>query len=351
MTWLIRALTGALLAGGLATGLTPVPPAAAAADPTRVLIVGDSITQGRAGDHTWRFFAWRWLKVPEVAGADTEQRVDLVGNKTGTFDWGTWDAQAPGRYADEDFDVDHSATWGGRLVHQLDGARVRPEWGTLAIRDLTRQYRPDVVVSLWGINDLNAGLTPRELIGRYRRWIAQARFGHPEVDLVLGRLAWTWAAAPGRVPTFNRRLGRLAASTSTPQSRVIVAAPAQHYRRSDTYDGVHPAASGEKKIASVVLTALDRVGVPVRSTAPHAPGRVRASRDGRQVVLRWSRPARAKLYVVRCTTDARSARPRTVLSRTVWRTSTRFRTPSRVTCRVRALNAVGSSGWSQPRTR
>jgi hypothetical protein len=49
-----------VLAGVL---LTAVPARAAAA--TRVLIVGDSITQGSAGDFTWRYRLWKHLAAAE----------------------------------------------------------------------------------------------------------------------------------------------------------------------------------------------------------------------------------------------------------------------------------------------
>lgn len=303
------------------------PAAGRAVTPTRVLLTGDSITQAAYGRHSWRYFAWRWV-------TDT----DFVGNKTGPFDLAilSWDSPRPGRYADENFDVDHAASWGGRLIHQLDGATVDPAWETLPIGTLVTTYQPEVIVSLWGINDLNAGLEPWQVIGRYRTWIRQARAADPDVDFVLGRLAWTWASAPGRVDRFNELLGELARELGTARSRIVVAAAARHYQRADTYDDTHPRTSGERKIASVMLTALDRLGVPVRLTAPTAPAWIRATREGRDVVVRWGEPARAKRYVVRCGDHVRW----------LWATQTRFRESGAVTCRVRALNAVGSSAWS-----
>ena len=43
----------------------------------RVMIVGDSMTQGQEGDYTWRYRIWQWFKEQGVA-------VDFVGPYTGT---------------------------------------------------------------------------------------------------------------------------------------------------------------------------------------------------------------------------------------------------------------------------
>lgn len=52
----------------------------------RVLIVGDSMTHGFQGDHTWRYRIWEWFRDQGIA-------VTLVGPYTGT--WPPADAVEP----------------------------------------------------------------------------------------------------------------------------------------------------------------------------------------------------------------------------------------------------------------
>ena len=66
--------------GLVAAGVT-VPSAAGAedVDPVRILLVGDSVTQGSAGDWTWRYRLWKHFDAAGVA-------VDFVGPRNDLYD-------------------------------------------------------------------------------------------------------------------------------------------------------------------------------------------------------------------------------------------------------------------------
>src|SRR5690606_28118865 len=119
--------------GGGAGGCRPAVTAArgAAAVPVRLMLVGDSITHGSAGDYTWRYFLDRHLR---AAG----RPVDLVGPRRDLFDQGSGTSGSRA-YADPDFDQDHASQWGNALV-----------WPRLSIRDAATEHRPDVVVLALG---------------------------------------------------------------------------------------------------------------------------------------------------------------------------------------------------------
>ena len=70
-----RAPAFAVLGLALAVSGSTLGPAslADAVEPLRVLLVGDSVTQGSAGDSTWRYRLWKHLE------ATTAGPVDLVG--------------------------------------------------------------------------------------------------------------------------------------------------------------------------------------------------------------------------------------------------------------------------------
>lgn len=227
--------------------------------PTRVLIVGDSVTQGSRGDFTWRYFAWKGL---QAAHAD----VDFVGTRTGPFgihdDGGwDWDYQGEDAYADPDFDQDHSAFYGGR-IGPADNWFYEPIEQTLAATD------PDVVMSLWGWNDLHhADDGPAEVAALYRDWIVRVRAVDPDVDLVIGALPQVWDE---EVVELDALLVDLGAELTTEQSRVVVAQMQVDYTRDgDSLDDVHPNDEGQRKIAGMMGGALlDLLGIPVPPAEP-----------------------------------------------------------------------------------
>lgn len=358
-------------------------PIASAADatPARVLIVGDSVTQGYRGDFTWRYFAWRGL---DEAGAS----VDFVGSRTGPFfvhPDGAWDWNYLGddAYADPDFDQDHSAFYGGRLGS--DGNLFYEP-----IADQVDAQRPDLIVSLWGINDLaHRDDGPEDLISTYRRWVHEARTVDPHVDFVVGQLPYDWI---DEVPEFNRLLVELAEDLSTPTSTVLVAQMDEPYTRgADSIDRVHPTTEGQRKIARMMAGGImqvlamspdadhpptgdpqpqvptpdpplqePEVPVPVAPTAPEAvvapvdvaaavtgavtpgtPRRVRAHRlSDRRVRVSWLRVEAADAYAVQCGSSRRVLAGRSVT----------VRTPA-ARCRVRAISSSGRSAWVVVRVR
>lgn len=356
-------MTNRLMAVVMAALVTiAVVPASAHADvdrPARILIVGDSVTQGYKGDVTWRYFLWHALQ-------DADVPVDFVGPRTGTFYLhpdGTydWNYTGEGSYADQGFDQDHGATYGGRIGPVGN-------WFYDPIGTQVEQQQPDVIVSLWGVNDLaDEAQGPADVIASYRDWFAQARAVDPEVDFVVGRLPYTWLY-DGEVTVFNQMLGELAAELTTDRSRIVVATMNESYTRAgDSADYVHPNLSGQAKIAGMIGTALlealgrTETSLPIppapvssvpppptvaiapptqQSGAPAAPRRLRARRDGRRVVVRWRAVQAAQGYRVRC-----GRRSKVVTGR---RAVLGVRARS---CAVRSLSTSGSSPWTKVRIR
>lgn len=335
----------ALLAAGLST--TPAPAASAAvaaeaASPTRILIVGDSITQGRgksgpSGGYSWRYFLWK-----RFVAAGAQGTVDFVGNKTGPALSMDAASQDPARYTDPNFDYDHAGVAGATI------AEPDPSIGYYPIGTLVGRYRPDVIVALWGTNDLRERTSPEQLATYYARWLIQARAQNPDVDIVIGRLAWTWMSPA--VARFNALLPRFAAAYSTSRSRVVLAQMRDPYSTADTYDGLHPIRRGEEKLASMMASSLQALGLSLQAN-PILPGNVfaptrrpatptlRMRRDGGQVVARWGERARATSYTLRCNGVDHTYGQ--------WRTSVRLRHGGALSCRIRANNLyAGSSAWS-----
>ncbi len=249
---------------------------AAADDPTaRVLLAGDSVTQGSSGDWTWRYRLWKHL---EASGSP----VDFVGPRNDLFELhgGAQD------YVDPAFDTDHAASWGTTFI--------APKY---PVADLVRDYRPDVVVSYFGINDL-AGpwRTPQDVVDSAAQFVAQARSSDPEVDVVLVAIPQTWI--PG-VTDYNAALPGLVRALDTPGSRVVVTPLAAVEAYVDTYDATHLAATGEVRVAAVVADALAVLGIapafprplPVVPNGPRAAGVLSLQSSGDTVAdLLWINP-------------------------------------------------------------
>lgn len=266
---------------GMITGLAvPGPARSQAVAPVvtsgalRILIVGDSVTQGAAGDWTWRYRLWQLLQDAGVA-------VDFVGPRTDL-----WDLQAGGpgatSYADPAFDQDHAARWGMRIA-ALD----------IPITDLVATYTPDVVITMLGVNDLLDGREPAAVAADVAAFVESARSVRPGVAVVLGEATQHWF--PG-VIDFNAALAALASGASTTTSPLVLARTAAGYDAAvDTWDHSHPNANGEVKIASAVAAALRVLGIGVPAPPPTptpapalaAPTDVRSAAGRRCARLAW----------------------------------------------------------------
>lgn len=344
-------------------GLAPTAATGASSGSMKVLIVGDSVTQGWRGDITWRY--WFSRSRPDL---------DLVGNKRGTTDWGDWDYRGADAYANSDFDQDHAAVYGGRLGDTNPDPRLHQ----LPIDVLTETYAPDVVVGFWGLNDLGVGVHPADVVAMYSMWITDARAQQPDVDFVIVSLPQTWYDG---VPEFNAGLAPLAARRSTGQSRVVIGTMVDDYTQDQDFrDRVHPSATGEVKIAHMVEAAIDELEAlnaqpaqptptptetttpsatpplaapaatatavptapPITLTPPALPRRLRAvSRalsTGPRITLTWRAASRAERYDVRCGRSARTTDRLRIVIRS-----------GASSCRVRSINEAGRSSWRKVR--
>jgi lysophospholipase L1-like esterase len=234
----------------------------------RIMLAGDSITQGFDGDYTWRYRLYQALTRMQVP-------FDFVGPRSEPYG-------GSNAYLVSGWDTDHDAKGGTTLGAQLANITADME-----------AYRPDVLVALYGTNDLRLGVTPDQLMDRWRAYVALARAVRPDVKLVLGEV--TSAHAVGRSES-NTKLNVLATELTNESSPVVVAhldSPEFDLRR-DTYGGTHPTPTGETLIAQKVLDQLQVQGVAPESpqiAEPYVPWsppvRPVVHRVGQRLVLDW----------------------------------------------------------------
>ncbi|MEU8210756.1 GDSL-type esterase/lipase family protein [Micromonospora sp. NPDC049044] len=234
----------------------------------RVMVVGDSMSQGAEGDWTWRYRLWEWFKGQNVA-------VDFVGPYFGTNPPGeatgpvpprlqgapapwegmprTWGAYAAGASA---FDPDHFAVWGRQA------AQVKNE-----IYAQVAEHKPDLLLVGLGFNDLGWFVDgPDGTIASMRTLVSEARAANPNIKLALANIPQRTRLGvnpnlPANTDRYNTLLATSIPSWSTSQSPVALVDWRANYACGpdscpDGYDGLHPNARGEYKIAQAFERTL-----------------------------------------------------------------------------------------------
>lgn len=246
----------------------PPPPGTADA-PLRVMVVGDSMTQGDEGDWTWRYRLWEWFK-------DQGVNVDFVGPYSGTKNPPEAAAPAPppfqgspptpsgpppttGGYsadADPAFDRDHFAVWGRQAAQDK----------TL-IRQVVQNYKPDLLLVGLGFNDMGWFVSgPEGTLDSMRTLVSEARAAKPDINFALANVPQRTRIG-GRedlivnTDAYNRMLADAIPQWSTILSPVALVDWRGNYGCGPDscpagYDGLHPNALGEFQIAQAFERTL-----------------------------------------------------------------------------------------------
>lgn len=274
-----KTLSGAVATVVAAVTLTLLSGAPAQADgPLRVLVTGDSITQGYHGDYSWRY---RLAQEFDRQG----QPVDFVGPTSHPF---IWDGYARSSYA-VPFDSDHFARVGAWLSGQ-----AKQIGGQVAA------HQPDVVVLASGINDLRYD-TPPTVLARetFPRWVAAVRSAKPDTRIVVSPVLAgdrsTHPETPAEAATYNRILREeVVPSLTTPDSPITMAETDTGFDPvAYTIDGLHLNPTGESFVGSAVAAHLHGIGI--LPAAPAAFAHLRWTRvvkpavrvSGNRLYVRW----------------------------------------------------------------
>lgn len=206
--------------------------------------VGDSMTIGSAGEHTWRYRMWQHLR--DTYGGPFA----LVGPRETLYDKAT-EAPSSYEYADTDFPRAHLAGWGEGWQHMAP-----------LIADAVRAHRADVLLVSLGLIDLGFYTNAEQTAENVRAFVAEARTANPRVRIVVLPVipnvrATNDAPFAAQVTRFNELLAKAVADLDEPRSPLLLASPPPSYAIDlDTYDGTHPNASGEHKIAAAFADAM-----------------------------------------------------------------------------------------------
>ncbi len=212
---------------------------------TRIMLVGDSITQGGQQHVSYRYTLWFDL---QNAGFD----VDFVGQRDFTNSGDQNLAWYPEYFTT--FDRDHEGYWGWR-TDQIDGI----------ITNATTSAQPDIVLIHLGTNDIGqmgaTGVTNAD--SNLRSIIDQIRAVRPDATLLLAQVI---PIGPGssyfnnadQVDPLNEVIADVASDMNTNGSPIFLVDQNTNYDLGTMMqaDGIHPNTTGEDQMASVWCTAL-----------------------------------------------------------------------------------------------
>jgi lysophospholipase L1-like esterase len=286
---------------GLAAAAGPAPCPQVAGQPTggypRIMIVGDSITQGSSGDYTWQYRLYEHLRADGV----TPQMV-------GPYNWlfnNVTNVQGDCSYADPRFENASDAQWGMTLHAEMTaiGAKVST-------------YQPNYLLVLLGVDDIFwYGISQPDMAANLASFIAAARAARPHIKIVLGLIPpdvqqQTLPSFAAGVAAFNDTITAAASQLSTSTSPIAVAQDGAGIDvAADLWDGMHPNANGEVRIAAGFANALaSRFGLgaayptpyPVLPTGPLTQPQLTANPGATagQAVLSWTPSPGANGYYV-----------------------------------------------------
>ncbi|KAF5865117.1 hypothetical protein ETB97_005358 [Aspergillus alliaceus] len=254
----------------------------------RVMIVGDSMTQGQEGDYTWRYRIWQWFKEQGVA-------VDLVGPYTGTVQPEPPAAPAlPALYGQKpspgkpktsgrdaadvssDFDKDHFAVW-GRAAAVDKGL----------IYDVLSTHPADLTLLMLGFNDMGWFYSDAEgTLDSIHTLVSNARSANPKLKFAIANVPQRSFIGgredlPVSTNIYNALLRDSIPEWSTADSPISLVELQENYDCEPSgctagYDGLHPTAMGEYQIARAFTLTLVKefnIGSSSLSIPDNIPGR------------------------------------------------------------------------------
>ncbi|MFU8844227.1 MAG: GDSL-type esterase/lipase family protein [Bacteroidales bacterium] len=210
--------------------------------------LGNSITQASYPRYSYRYNLWTKLI---DAGFDFDFVGSLQDNKNGNPDWPV--------YMGQSFDQDHEGHSGWTTFDIWWGKSNEPDAGRLS--NWLQLYTPDVSLIHMGTNDINQAVTNgyisesfinTNLINyRYSRLIDTLRFYSPSVVIFIAQIIPRDDSARNYWTNyFNAQIPNIKVTKYNPNSPIIIVDQNTGFDMvADTYDGVHPNAAGEEKIA------------------------------------------------------------------------------------------------------
>lgn len=221
----------------------------------KLMVLGNSITQGNTSNPGYRYELWKML-------VDAQLDVELVGSHD-VNDGGPSPKQGT-VYKDKRYTNRNEGHWGWTTDEILGNL---PEW--------LQGYTPDVVLLHLGTNDMfkQCGSSDdcyKETINELKEVIRQIRRKNPSATFFVAKLipAYDQVAGPtaaNNIKILNDMIPALVQDMNTVVSQVTLVDQYTDFDATtgaDTYDGIHPNASGEMKMAQKWFAAIEPTITP-----------------------------------------------------------------------------------------
>lgn len=218
-------------------------------DPVKIMLIGDSITEGADSNSSYRHYLDGMLR-------RDGQLIDFVGSRKKHND----DKTEPDNY---EYDVDHEGHWG------KDSA-----WVAENMQSLMASHVPDVAVIHLGTEDIISSDVAAEsltngIVKNIGKVIDTLRAKNGNVNIVLS----TIIPVKGKesvVNLLNLKIARYVQGNATPPHPVVLADPSKGFDVSQDLaaDGVHPNAAGAGKMARVFADAIPNTPGSAERKAP-----------------------------------------------------------------------------------
>ena len=223
----------------------------------KILPIGNSITQLNNQHNSYRYELWKKL-------VDDGLDFDYVGSMTDHYNCGT---PIFPDYNGKMFDKDHEGHWGWKTDEIINGGSASNCRGTGNISSWLNNYTPDIALIHLGTNDMmldwNDGLGVAETINELKSLITILRADNPNVIILLAKLipadpsVFSWAA---RIEVLNAEIPSIAIDMETEDSPIVIVDQFSGFSAiDDTFDGAHPNATGEEKMAQKWFDAIKSV--------------------------------------------------------------------------------------------
>jgi lysophospholipase L1-like esterase len=182
--------------------------------------LGDSITESSKGRNSYRYYLWHLL-------IDNGFHVDFVGSQRGV---------GGGPPANSDFDMDHEGHAGWRADEILNHIH---DWATAA--------SPDVVLLHIGTNDVCQRQSVPSTVSDISGIIDVLRTVNPRIRILLAQLINSSNCPPA---ALDARLPALVADKNSQVSPIVLVDQFSGFDPATmTYDGTHPNAAGDSRMA------------------------------------------------------------------------------------------------------
>lgn len=216
-----------------------------AAEPLKIVCIGDSISQGRKGNdkagptYSYRYALWKKF-------VDASFPVQFVGAQKTGF-------EGSPEYADHKglkFVNDSEAYWGWTTQGVSD-----------KLKETGKQWKADLAIIMLGTNDKEKDKTLEPTMKAMEEIVATLRANNPKMIVVIGQPFEEWKP----FPEMSKAYAELAKKLNTTESPVLSVETSKGWvSKPDlpgtcTVDWVHPNPVGDEKLATIFFELLKPV--------------------------------------------------------------------------------------------